>query len=158
MWSIYDFEKIPPNAATSFCIGSGAASDAIVVQTEEQVELCHAAFARRPVIKSIEPLAEPQERPGGVPLGRPSGFLQTSARVHRVGAVTPGGEVLDGRRTDFTIDDDHRVAGAAMKEACANCQPQDTASPATCRAWRSHGGRSCVGQHGRFRGYAQRPA
>jgi glycosyltransferase involved in cell wall biosynthesis len=36
----------------------------IVVQTEEQIPLCEAAFGRRPVlIKSIQPLAEPQAQP-----------------------------------------------------------------------------------------------
>lgn len=37
-------------------------ADAIVVQTEEQVELCESALRRKPVlIKSIAPLAEPQD-------------------------------------------------------------------------------------------------
>jgi Glycosyl transferase 4-like domain len=58
---------------------------AIVVQTEEQIQLCESAFGRRPVlIKSIEPLAEPQDQsPPGVPVGWASRLIQASARIHR---------------------------------------------------------------------------
>jgi glycosyltransferase involved in cell wall biosynthesis len=63
----FDYRVLEPNRLYRLVYHLGARlANSIVVQTEEQVELCQAAFGRRPVvIKSITRTASPQ---GGDPL------------------------------------------------------------------------------------------
>jgi glycosyltransferase involved in cell wall biosynthesis len=58
----FDYRKLVPNRRDHFIYRLGTRlADTIVVQTEEQVELCQASFGRRPVlIKSIAPLEADQ--------------------------------------------------------------------------------------------------
>lgn len=58
----FEYHKLEPNRLYRFVYRLGARlAHAIVVQTEEQIDLCEATFHRRPVlIKSIAPLAEQQ--------------------------------------------------------------------------------------------------
>jgi glycosyltransferase involved in cell wall biosynthesis len=63
----FDYRELEPNRLYRLVYDLGARlADSIVVQTEEQVAPCQAAFRRRPVvIKSIRPTASPQR---GIPL------------------------------------------------------------------------------------------
>lgn len=58
----FDYQKLMPKRRDLFIYELGVRlADAIVVQTDEQVDLCHAAFGRRPtLIRSMCPLTEPQ--------------------------------------------------------------------------------------------------
>jgi glycosyltransferase involved in cell wall biosynthesis len=59
----FEYEKITTKRRDLLLYRLGVRlADAIVVQTEEQVDMCRSAFGRQPVmIKSIEPLADPQD-------------------------------------------------------------------------------------------------
>lgn len=96
-------------------------ADAIVVQTEEQVGMCQAAFGRRPVlIKSIEPLAQPQDLVPAAFLwvGRLVSYKRPLEYIELARAVPEAMFWMVGVPISHH-DEDQRVAAAAMERAAS---------------------------------------
>jgi glycosyltransferase involved in cell wall biosynthesis len=116
----FDYAKITTKRRdlTLYRLGVRLA-DAIVVQTEEQVDLCQSTFARRPVlIKSIEPLAERQDTVPAAFLwvGRLVSYKRPLEYIELARAL-PGARFWMVGVPISHHDDDHRVAAAAIAAA-----------------------------------------
>lgn len=116
----FDYEKITTNRRDLLLYRLGVRlSDGMVVQTEEQVELCQSTFARRPVlIKSIEPLPEPQDH---VPeaflwVGRLVSYKRPLEYIELAQALPEARFWMIGVPLSHRDDDQH-LAAAAMEKA-----------------------------------------
>ena len=116
----FDYEKITTTRRDLLLYRLGVRlSDEIVVQTEEQVELCQAAFERRPVlIKSIEPLPQPQDH---VPVaflwvGRLVSYKRPLEYIELAQALPEASFWMIGVPISHHDDDQH-VAAAAVEKA-----------------------------------------
>jgi glycosyltransferase involved in cell wall biosynthesis len=118
----FDYEKITTKRRDLLLYRLGVhLSDEIVVQTEEQVELCQAAFARRPVlIRSIEPLPQAQDRIPAAFLwvGRLVSYKRPLEYIELARALPEASFWMIGVPISHHDDDQH-VAAAAIENARA---------------------------------------
>lgn len=116
----FEYEKITSKRRDLLLYRLGVRlADAIVVQTEEQVDMCRSAFGRRPiVIKSIEPLAEVRDH---IPVaflwvGRLVSYKRPLEYIELARALPEATFWMVGVPISHHDDDQH-VAAAAMEKA-----------------------------------------
>lgn len=116
----FDYEQITPKRRDLVLYRLGVrVADAIVVQTEEQVDMCQSAFGRRPVlIKSIEPLAGAHDHAPVAFLwvGRLVSYKRPLEYIELARALPEARFWMIGVPISHHVDD-HEVAAAAVEAA-----------------------------------------